>query len=307
MNRLLAIVGATATGKSGLAIRLAERVGGEILNADSRLVYRRMDIGTAKPSPADRVRVPHHVIDVVDPDQPFSLATYLDLARSALASIWRRQRLPLLVGGTGQYVWALLEGWSVPRVAPAPALRAELEAQAATPEGRRALVAELAAVDPAAAQAVDVANPRRLVRALEVLRLTGQPPIARAKHSPEFDSLILGLWCERAELYRRINARVEAMMAAGFVEEVRSLIDAGYGCELPSMTSIGYRQICAYLRGELTLEDATTRIETETHRLARMQHNWFRRSDPRIRWLDVSAGDIFGEALALVQDWLAGA
>lgn len=307
MNRLLAIVGATATGKSDLAIRLAERYGGEILNADSRLVYRRMNIGTAKPPAADRARVPHHLVDVVDPDEPFSLAAYLDMAAAALASIWNRGRLPLLVGGTGQYVWALLEGWSVPRVPPDWALRAELESLAATPEGRAALAAELAAADPAAARAVDLANPRRLVRALEVLRRTGRAPSEKAKRPPAFEPLVLGLWCDRSELYRRIDARVDAMLAAGFVDEVRALIEAGYGCHLPSMLSIGYRQICAYLRGELTLKDAAARTKTETHRLARMQHNWFRRTDPRIRWLDVTFGDVFGEAAACVEAWLAGA
>ena len=297
--RLVGIVGPTATGKTALAVRLAERVGGEIFGADSRQVYRGMDIGTAKPAAHERVR--HWLIDVADPDEPFSLGRYLELAEEALRDCWSRGALPLLVGGTGQYVWALLEGWRVPRVPPDRQLRAELEAQAAR-EGIQRLVEQLVAVDPETAARIDRRNPRRVIRALEVYRLTGRPLSAwRARRPPKFASTVIGLACPRDELYRRIDARVDAMMAAGLVDEVRGLIDRGHGCDLPAMSGIGYRQVCQHLAGELSLDEAVARIKTETHRLARMQHNWFRRDDTRILWIDVAAADPFAEALRVVE------
>jgi tRNA dimethylallyltransferase len=303
-DKLIAIVGATATGKTALAVRLAERLGGEIVNADSRQVYRGMDIGTAKPSIEQRRRVRHWLVDVVDPDAPFSLGAYLDLAHEAIAQCRTRGVLPIVCGGTGQYVWALLEGWEVPRVPPDPALRGELEALAER-EGAGALVAELERVDPAYAATVDRSNVRRLVRALEVYRRTGRPVSAcRTRRPPEWEALVLGLACPRGELYRRIDARVDQMIAGGLVEEVRGLLERGYGRDLPALSGIGYRQACQHLAGELSLEDATARIKTETHRLARMQHAWFRREDARIHWLDLSAGGPYQEALRLVESKL---
>ncbi len=299
--RLVAIIGATATGKTALAVRLAERLGGEIVNADSRQVFRGMDVGTAKPTPAELSRVRHWLIDVADPDEAFSLARYVDLAGEALASCWSRGVLPFVVGGTGQYVWALLEGWQVPRVPPDRALRAELEALAQR-EGPQRLVAELARVDPEGAARVDPKNIRRLVRAIEVQRLTGRPLSAwRTRQPPAFAATILGLACPRDELYRRIDERVDGMIVAGLIDEVRGLIARGYGCDLPAMLGIGYRQVCQHLAGQLSLPDAIARMKTETHRLARMQHAWFRRADPRIAWIDVSAGDPFAEALGIVE------
>jgi len=301
---LVAVVGATATGKTALAARLAERLGGEVINADSRQVYRGMDIGTAKPSSDERTRVRHRLVDVAAPDEPFSLGRFLDLAHEALDGCWSRGALPVVCGGTGQYVWALLEGWQVPRVAPDAALRAELEARAER-EGAQSLLDELRRVDPAYAARADPNNVRRLVRALEVYRRTGQPMSAcQTRRPPDCRSIILGLVCPREELYRRIDARVDAMIAGGLIDEVRGLIERGYGCELPSMSGIGYRQVCQHLAGELSLEEATERIRTETHRLARMQHNWFRRADPRINWLDVTAGDPYAEALRVVESKL---
>lgn len=295
-RRLIAIVGATATGKTSLGIELSRSRGGEIVNADSRQVYRGMDIGTAKPTSAELSAVPHHLIDVVDPDEQFTLAAYLDLANAALDDIWSRGRQPIAVGGTGQYVWALLEGWRVPRVPPDRELRAELEALARR-YGPEALIKELLAVDPASAIDIDPRNTRRVIRAIEVTRATGRPFSAwQTKTAPEFETAIIGLRLGREALYRRIDERVDAMMPAGLVDEVRRLNAAGFGCGLPSMTSIGYRQICAYLHGELTLPDAVERIKTETHRLGRMQHTWFRPLDPRIRWLDAGLPDLLRAA-----------
>ncbi|TAK64841.1 MAG: tRNA (adenosine(37)-N6)-dimethylallyltransferase MiaA [Dehalococcoidia bacterium] len=301
MPRLIAIVGATATGKTALAVELARRLGGEIVNADSRQVYRGMDIGTAKPTAAEQAAARHWLIDVAAPDEQFTLARFLDLANAALADIWSRGRLPIVVGGTGQYVWALLEGWRVPRVPPDRALRAELEERARR-EGVASLLEELRAVDPAGAAIVDAANPRRIIRAVEVTRATGRPWSEwRRRDAPSFEARIIGLRMERAALYRRIDERVDAMLVAGLVDEVRRLNAAGYGCELASMASIGYREVCEHLRGELTLEEAAARIKTETHRLARMQHTWFRADDARITWVEAGAGDLVGRAVAVVE------
>jgi tRNA dimethylallyltransferase len=300
-RRLIAIVGPTASGKSSLALALAEELGSEVVNADSRLVYRGMDIGTAKSSPDDRARVPHHLIDIAEPDEPFSLGRYLDLAHEALEGCWARGVTPLLVGGTGQYVWALLEGWQVPRIPPDPSLREELETIAAS-EGPEPLVSELRRVDPAYADRIDVRNTRRVIRALEVYRRTGRPlSSCQTRTPPDFAFTVMGLSLPRDELYRRIDARVDDMIRAGLVDEVRALNERGCGCDLPSMSGIGYRQVCQHLAAELSLEEMTARIKTETHRLARMQANWFRADDPRIRWIDVMAADPLNQALRVVE------
>ena len=215
---LIAIVGPTAVGKSALALALAEALDGEIVSADSRLVYRGMDIGTDKPTPAERARIPHHLIDVVDPDQSFSLAMYQDLAYAAIADITARGRLPLLVGGTGQYVWAVMEGWTIPRAGPDGALRTRLFAEAEA-HGAEALHARLAAVDPLAASKIDAQNVRRVVRALEVYELTGRPISDwQRRPPPPYRTLILGLTLPRPALYSRINARVKRMVAQGLFD-----------------------------------------------------------------------------------------
>jgi tRNA dimethylallyltransferase len=301
MPRLVAIVGATATGKTALAVELARRLNGEVVNADSRQVYRGMDIGTAKASPAEQAVARHWLVDVVAPDEQFTLARFLDLANAALADIWSRARLPIVVGGTGQYVWALLEGWRVPRVPPDRALRAELEERARR-DGVASLLDELRAIDAGALSIIDVANPRRIIRAIEVTRATGRPYSEwRRRDAPSFDARIIGLRMERPALYRRIDERVDAMLAAGLADEVRRLNAAGYGCDLPSMASIGYREVCAHLRGEMTLEQAAARIKTETHRLARMQHTWFRADDARIAWLEAGWPSLVDRAVAVAR------
>lgn len=295
MPRLIAIVGPTAAGKTALAVSVARTIGGEIVSADSRQVYKGMDIGTAKPSPAERAAVPHHLIDVVDPDEQFSLGTWLELAQSALADIWSRGRQPLLVGGTGQYVWALLEGWRVPRVAPNAELRARLQQKPATE-----LLEELERLDPEALRFIDPRNLRRVVRALEVCHATGKPfSWWRAKGPPAFQTLILGLRLPREELYRRIDDRVDAMIAAGLVDEVRSLLAAGYSPDLPSMSGIGYKEICQHLAGEIDLATAVQRTKWATHRFARHQQAWFKSTDSRIQWVETPA-----EARALAESFL---
>jgi tRNA dimethylallyltransferase len=302
-DKLIAIVGPTATGKTALGVKLAHTLGGDIVSADSRQVYRHMEIGTAKPTAEERALVRHRLVDVVDPDEPFSLGQYLDLAGAALADVWSTGAPAFLVGGSGQYVWAILEGWQVPRVPPDDELRRRLE-QRASREGPEALHGELAELEPEAAARIDSRNVRRVVRALEVRYRTGRPLSAcRARTPPACDVLIIGLDCPRAELHRRIDARVDAMMKAGLVAEVEGLLARGYNCDLPAMSGIGYRQVCQHLVGEMTLDEAAAKIKTETHRLARMQDNWFRHDDPRIRWL--SAGDgVYEEALRLAKDFV---
>lgn len=303
-ERLIAIVGPTATGKTALAVALARALGGEVVGADSRQVYRHMDVGTAKPTAEERAAAPHHLIDVVNPDDEFSLAQYLDQALTALADIWSRGQVALLVGGTGQYVWALLEGWKVPRLAPQPELRRSLEERAAR-EGADALHQELERVDPKAARGIDPRNVRRVIRALEVHHSTGRPiSYWQQKDPPPWEVLVLGLTCPRDELYRRIDARVDAMMQAGLVEEVRGLLAMDYRPSLPAMSGIGYREVCQYLAGEIEVATVVRRVKTATHRLARQQNTWFRQDDERIRWVDVSQCDPLDEAARLAQSEL---
>lgn len=298
--RIIAIVGATATGKTALAIALARELGGEIINADSRQVYRRMDIGTAKPTAAEQAAARHWLIDVADPDETFTLARFLDEAQDALAGIASRGRAPIVAGGTAQYAWALLEGWRVPRVAPDRALRARLAAQAER-EGATSVARALREIDPASADSIDPRNTRRVIRAIEVTLATGRPFSAwQRKRPPEPPPIILGLRMQRDALYARIDARVDAMMRAGLVREVEGLLAAGYRRDLPSMSGIGYRQLCEHLAGETALEAAVARIKTETHRLARVQHTWFRAADARIHWLDAGAASLAGDARAII-------
>jgi tRNA dimethylallyltransferase len=296
---LLAIVGPTAVGKTALAIALAQALGGEIVSADSRQVYRGMDIGTAKPTPAERTAAPHHLIDVVEPDEEFSLALYQELATAAIEEIAARGRLPLLAGGTGQYLAALLEGWRIPRVAPRPELRAALEREAKR-EGATALHARLALVDPAAAAAILPTNVRRVVRALEVYQLTGRPiSEQQAKQPPPYRVRTLWLTLPPAELYARIDARVDAMVAAGLLDEVRGLVERGYSWELPAMSGLGYREFQPFFAGQASLADAITRLKFDTHAFARRQPAWFRRL-PALAQLPADAPDLPERALALL-------
>lgn len=254
-----------------------------------------MDIGTAKPTAAERAALPHQLIDIVYPDERFGLATWLELANEALESAWGRGALPLLVGGTGQYVWALLEGWRVPRVPAQDDLRRELEQRA--PEE---LLAELQRVDPESHEYIQPKNARRVIRALEVFYATGVPFSRwRTKEPPEFEWKAVGIRLSREELYARIDARVAAMFEAGFVDEVRRLREMGYLSDLPPLSGIGYGEICAYLGGEVTLSEAIKRTKTGTHRLARHQNAWFKQTDGRIHWL---APDDVSAAIQLVRE-----
>jgi tRNA dimethylallyltransferase len=247
-----------------------------------------MDIGTNKPTLAERVSILHHVIDVVEPDEDFSLAMYHQLAMEALKAIRQKGKLPLLVGGSGLYVWSLVEGWKIPQVPPDQKLRRQLEDRAEQ-EDSQSLYRELQDIDPVAAAKINPSNIRRIIRALEIYHATGQPPSQlQRKEAPAFSVLTIGLTQERSELYRRIDWRVDKMIQRGLVEEVEQLLKKGYSPSLPSMSGIGYKQIGQFLRGEMTLPEAIDKIKYETHRLARHQYAWFRLSDSRIRWFDVS-------------------
>jgi len=288
MNPLVAIVGPTATGKSSLALELCQTLNGEIISADSRQVYRYMDIGTAKPTKQEQALVPHHLIDVVNPDEDFSLALYQSKALEAVNHIQRSKKTAFLVGGSGLYVWALLEGWRIPHVPPDLALRRELEARAKV-EGGEKLYSELKQTDPAAAERVDPQNLRRVIRALEV-SLQGTPFSQLQVKQPFVDSVIIGLTADRTALYRRIDARVDSMVEKGLMDEVKGLVTKGYGFDLPSMSGLGYKQIGLYLQGKTDLSTAIQQIKFDTHSFARHQYNWFRLKDKSINWFEARGG-----------------
>ena len=285
LRRLVAIVGATGTGKSAIALELTQRLGGEVVNADSRQVYRGMDIGTAKPTLDERRRARHHLYDVADPADGYSLALYQQQAKETLNAVWSRNAFAWLVGGTGQYVWSLLEAWQVPDVAPDEALRAEMEAFAAE-NGYEALASRLAMVDPAAADRIDHRNVRRVIRAIEVYEKSGRTMTEwQTKGTPDFEFLLFGIDVPRDVLYPRVDRRVDAMFEGGLVEEVQALLASGVPAGCPAMSSIGYGETVAYLNGELTLDEAKERTKVATHRLIRSQDQWFRRDDKRITWV----------------------
>jgi tRNA dimethylallyltransferase len=288
LPRLIAVVGPTAVGKTALAIALAQRFQGEIVNADSRQVYVGMDIGTAKPTAEELEAAPHHLIDIREPDEPLSLGEYLPLARCKVTDIVRREKLPILCGGTGQYVWAFLEGWQVPKVPPDPVYRGNLERRAAI-EGLETLWSELKTLDPDRAEAIDRYNTRRIIRALEIVRSLGsRTSVIQRNPEPPYDALIIGLTAERSALYDRIDARFDRMMEDGLLEEARKLACDGYALGDGPLSGVGYSQLGQYLAGELTLEGAVERSKTQTHRLVRRQYTWFKRSDERILWLDAT-------------------
>jgi len=274
-------------GKTATSLQLAKDFDGEIVSADSRQIYRGLDIGADKIGLAERAVVPHHLLDVVAPDEVLTLAGFQRVAYAAIDDIHHRGRLPLLVGGTGLYVRAVLDGLGIPEVPPDEALRAEFEAYAAE-HGADALHARLAAVDPVAAQRIDRRNVRRVVRALEVCLVTGRPISALQQATPPpYRILRVGLTRPRAALYARIDERVEAMVQRGLLEEVRGLIDAGYSPQLPALTGLGYRQMIHYVQGELSFDEAVAAIKHQTRRFVHQQNTWFRLDDERIVWFDL--------------------
>ncbi len=285
---LVAIVGPTGVGKTRTGVRLALAFNGEIVSADSRQVYRHMNIGTAKPAPEELALVPHHLVDIVDPDQDFSLAEYQRLAYQAINDIQKRGKLPFLVGGSGLYVWSVLEGWRIPAVPPDSGLRLDLEQRAAA-GGAPALYDELVRMDPVAAQNIDPRNVRRVIRALEVNARSGQPfSSLQRKEAPALDMFIVGLTAPREHIYRLVDARVDDMVVQGLVTEVENLLKIGYDIKLSAMSGLGYRDIARSLKGDVTLEEAVRRIKMDNHRFIRHQYAWFRPADARIHWFDIT-------------------
>jgi tRNA dimethylallyltransferase len=296
---VLAVVGPTAAGKSDLGVALAEALGGEVVNADSMQLYRGMDVGTAKLTAAERRGVPHHLLDVWDVTETASVAEYQRLARAAVAGVLARGRVPVLVGGSGLYVRAVLDDLRFPGTD--PALRTRLEAELAA-AGAPALHTRLARLDPVAAGGILPTNGRRIVRALEVVELTGGPFTAtlpdEATAAPVYAAVQVGVDRPAAELDARITERVDRMWARGLVEEVQRLLAAGLAGGLTASRALGYRQVLHALAGESTMDEARAATVRATRRFARRQRSWFRR-DPRVTWLDGGSPTLLADALAL--------
>jgi tRNA dimethylallyltransferase len=287
---LILIVGPTAVGKTETAIQLAERLNGEVVSADSRLFYRGMDIGTAKPTREEQARAPHHLIDIADPDEILSLAVFQQKAQQKIADIHMRRKLPFLVGGTGQYIRAVTQGWAPPEVKPDEGLRSELERQKEE-KGVYWLYEELKRRDPAAAEKIDPRNYRRTIRALEVIMTTGKKfSEQRGQGDSPYRLITIGLTRPREELYRRVDARIEAMYANGLLDEVKVLLARGYSPSLPTMSAIGYRECVAVLEGRMNVEEAKQLTRRATRVFVRRQANWFKESDPSIAWFRVEDG-----------------
>lgn len=300
LSPLLVIVGPTGVGKTALALALCEKLRGEVVSADSRLLYRGMDIATAKPTRAEQARVRHHLIDLVNPDETYTLSQYQADAYAAIDEIHARHLIPFLVGGTGLYVRAVVEGLQIPRVAPNPERRAELEREPVAQ-----LYARLQSLDPEAAAKILPNNARRIIRALEVIEATGEPMSKLQTRQPRpYRTIQIGLTMPREELYRRADARIDQMLAAGLVEEVRGLVARGYSFALPSMTGLGYREIGMYLRGEMTLDDAVQLLKFNTHKFIRHQYNWFRPTDARIKWFDMTERAVVEKIEKVVEEFL---
>jgi tRNA dimethylallyltransferase len=287
---LIVIIGPTAVGKTELAIHLARRMNGEIISADSRLFYRGMDIGTAKPSKEEMGGVPHHLVDVADPDEIWSLATFQKRAGEIIEDIQKRQKLPFLVGGTGQYIHAVVDGWEIPAQEANHPLRKVLD-DWAKEIGSLSLFEKLQKIDPEAASHIEYQNVRRTIRALEVIFLTGRKfSEQRTKRVSPYHVLMIGLKRSRPALYERIDRRIEQMISDGLVDEVKMLMDKGFAPHLPSLSAIGYRESVSYLQGTLSLEEAVVQMKRLTRQFVRRQSNWFKENDPQIHWFDMEEG-----------------
>lgn len=290
-------------GKTALSIELARALNGEIVSADSRLIYQGMNIGVAKPSVEEQRLAPHHLLDLVPPDRTLSLARYQQKAYAAIDDILQRGHLPLMVGGTGQYVSAVIEGWGIPEVPPDEGIRAELELFAAR-EGSDALHARLHQHDPQAAKKIHPNNVRRVIRALEVFMVAGRPITElQRKSPPPYRVLQIGLSRMRKTLYKRIDERIDRMMEEGLLEEVKSLLAAGFDRKLPALSGLGYAQLIKYHYDETTLEEAVQAIKSETRSFARRQDTWFRKYNKDARWFEVTE-NATETIIDFVRDWL---
>lgn len=303
INSLIVIIGPTAVGKTDLSLRLAKKLDGEIVSADSRLFYRGMDIGTAKPSQGELNDVPHHMINIADPDDEWNLARYLPRALSEINGIQERGKIPFLVGGTGQYIQAVIEGWNLPRIKPDLELRQILN-DLAEEIGVDGIRTRLEVLDPAAAANIDGPNLRRMVRALEVILTSGKRfSSQQIKVGSPYRVKQIGIIRPREDLYQRIDKRIDGMIDDGLVQEVQALLEAGYSQNMSSMSAIGYKQIAAYLSGEISLEESIRQIRFKTRKYVRQQSNWFRLDDEQIKWFS-ALEDPFDEILTDIQQFL---
>ncbi len=304
LPKLLMIIGPTASGKSGLAIELAKTLDGEIISVDSRSFYKELNIGVAKPSRAEREQIPHHLVDVTTIDQPWSLGEFQKASTEIITSIRARAKLPILVGGTGQYLRAITYGWKVPEHVGNEKMRIAIE-EWGDRIGFDTLHTRLASVDPNAAKLIDYRNHRRTIRALEVLFLSGRrfSELKQSGDSP-YDHLSIGLDWPRQQLYARVDARIKSMFEAGLVGEVSDLVAAGKAEHLRRVGVIGYAEVLDYLAGELTLEGCIQLIQKNTRRFIRHQANWFKPNDPAIHWIKANDPELLQNALSHVHNWL---
>jgi tRNA dimethylallyltransferase len=305
-RNLWVIVGPTASGKTDLSLWLAKHYGGEIVSADSMQLYRYMDIGTAKPTPEERAAIPHHLVDCIDPGEPFNVALYQAMARQAIEDILGRDRQPILVGGTGLYVNSVVYPLTFTEAGEDSLFRDEMWAYVRE-KGEQALYKKLEEADPEAAKRLHPHDVKRVIRALEIVHLSGTSGGDYRKAisgPPLYDARMVGLTMDRNRLYQRINLRVDRMIEAGLVEEVRGLLAQGCTPDMISMQGLGYKEIISYLNGECSLEEAADTIKQRTRRFAKRQYTWFRR-DPHIRWFDIDATGV-ETTYRKISDWLTG-
>jgi|WetSurMetagenome_2_1015567.scaffolds.fasta_scaffold31966_2 tRNA dimethylallyltransferase len=286
---LVVLLGPTASGKTDAAIQIANIINGEIISCDSRLFYRGMDIGTAKPSREELSIIPHHMIDIADPDQPLSLAVYQEMCKKIIDELHQKEIIPILVGGTGQYIYSITEAWQIPEQIPDDAIRNVLE-KLSKEKGFIELFRYLEVLDPIAAISIDKRNIRRVIRALEVIFMTGHRfSVLKNKGTSPYRSIQMGIQWPREALYRRIDLRIDKMLIDGLVKEVEGLLNKGYTPDLPGMSAIGYNEITLYLLGKLTLDEAVMLIKRKTRQFVRRQSNWFKLEDPQIYWFPPEA------------------
>ena len=304
---VIVILGPTAVGKTALSIDLAKQVDGEIISVDSRYFYRGMDIGTAKPQKEEMQGVPHHFIDIAEPDERISLGFFQNAVYCKIDEIFSRKKIPFLVGGTGQYLWGVIEGWQPPTAQPDDRFRKVLE-EMASAKGTDYIYRMVAFLDPAAAKKIEPNNLRRSVRALEVIFSTGELfSQQKEKDPPPYHFKIIGLQRPRSELYRRVDERIDRMVKDGLVKETEALIKRGYDPELPSLSAIGYKEMNCYLKHEISLDEAIVLMKRRTRTFIRHQANWFKENDTRIHWFDTQDECVEQEILAFIQSaegWL---
>jgi len=284
------ITGPTAVGKTQLSLEIVGSLNGEIISADSRLFYKGLDIGTAKPSRNERKVVKHHLIDIADPDETLSLSVFQQSVYSICEKLWGEGKVPFLVGGTGQFIRAIIEGWVIPPQYPNEEMRGILElwGEKIGPEN---LHEKLRLLDPKAAEKMDARNLRRIIRAFEVIFSTGKMfSDQRKKQKFGFKFKVIGLTRDREELYQRVDERIVQMFENGFVDEVRALLDQGYHPELPALSAIGYKEVIGYLQGNIRLDEVVLLMKRRTRSYIRRQANWFKLKDERIKWFEMHDG-----------------